>query len=279
MTACKVGRSRYDDNAQVGDGHDVQRQVEVRLDSAVKTQIRDPQTRNVVSVKSLALTRIQKLVGERMLLSKRTKPCFYLQRKADVTELMADRHKLSKALGVKITSNAFLIRALAIAAHRFPLTLGRLTGPIGRVEPVLVAIPDQINVGFAVNSAQGLMVPVIQQANVQSLAQIAQQEQMLTRKARSNKLTLEDIEGETIALSNLGAYDIHSFFGIVPPLTSTILSVGNVIHAVVPVGSGVAVRKMMSLSLAVDRRVIDESYAARFLQSIVEPLQDPERLI
>jgi pyruvate dehydrogenase E2 component (dihydrolipoamide acetyltransferase) len=219
------------------------------------------------------LTRIQKLIGERMLLSKRTKPCFYLQRKADVTELMADRHKLSKQLGVKITSNAFLIRALAVAAVQHPMMLAGLSGPM------LAAIPEAVNVGFAVNSAQGLMVPVIKLANTLPLAQVAEQEQSLTRKSRSNRLTLDDIEGETIALSNLGAYDIHSFLGIVPPAASTILAVGNVIQMVVPTARGIMARKMMSLTLAVDGRVVDPPYAARFLQVIAEQLQDPERLL
>jgi pyruvate dehydrogenase E2 component (dihydrolipoamide acetyltransferase) len=208
-----------------------------------------------------------------MLLSKRTKPCFYLQRKADVSELMADRHKLSKQLGVKITSNAFLIRALAVAACQYPLMLGRL------VEPALATIPEAVNMGFAVNSPQGLMVPVIRLANTLPLAQIAEQEQALTRKARSNRLTLDDIEGETIALSNLGAYDIHSFLGIVPPAASTILAVGNVIQTIAPAAGGIVARKMMSLTLAVDGRIVDPPYAARFLQAIAEQLQKPERLL
>ena len=226
---------------------------------------------------AVPLTRIQKLIAERMLLSKRTKPCFYLQRHADVTALMADRHKFSKKLGVKVTSNAFLIRALATAAALYPLVLGRLTG--NSLDEAELAIPEEINVGFAVNSSQGLVVPVVRQANDRSLAQIAEQEQSLTRKARSNKLTLNEIEGEAIALSNLGAYDIHSFLGIVPPAASTILAVGNVIHDVVPVACGVAARKMMSLTLAVDGRIVDPPYAARFLQDIAGQLEDPEQLL
>jgi pyruvate dehydrogenase E2 component (dihydrolipoamide acetyltransferase) len=223
------------------------------------------------------LTRIQKLVAERMLLSKRTKPCFYLQRHADVTTLMADRHKFSKDLGVKVTSNAFLIRALALAAGQYPLVLGRLVGDLP--DAAEIAIPDAINVGFAVNSPQGLILPVIHQANARSLAQIAEQEQSLTRKARSNRLTLDDIEGEDIGLSNLGAYDIHSFLGIVPPTASTILAVGNVIHKVVPLASGPAARKMMSLTLSVDARITDPPYAARFLQVVAERLENPDGLL
>ncbi len=225
----------------------------------------------------IPLTRIQKLIAERMLLSKRTKPCFYLERRADVTVLMADRHKFSKQLGVKVTSNAFLIRALALAVAQHPLVLGRLTHD--PAEGAQVTVPDAINVGFAVNSAQGLVVPVVQMANARSLAQIAEQEQSLTRKARSNKLTLSEIEGEAIALSNLGAYDIYSFLGIVPPAASTILAVGNVLQHVVPIAHGFAARKMMSLTLAADGRIVDPPYAARFLQTIAERLEDPERLL
>ncbi|MHC4519524.1 MAG: 2-oxo acid dehydrogenase subunit E2, partial [Planctomycetota bacterium] len=164
------------------------------------------------------LTRIQRLIGKRMLASKRTKPCFYIERKADVTELLGRRHKISKALGVKITSNTFLIRALALGARQYPLMLGRLVAEDTKAPPAepVIQIPEAINVGFAVNSPQGLVVPVIRNADRKMLAEIATEERALTRKARSNKLTLEEIEGETIALSNLGAYGIDTFLGIVP---------------------------------------------------------------
>lgn len=219
------------------------------------------------------LTRIQKLIGRRMLQSKRTKPCFYLERKADVTELLARRHALSKALGVKITSNTFLIHALALAAGQYPLVLGRLDD-----SGAAICIPDEINVGFAVNSPQGLVVPVIRQADRKTLAEIAGEERTLTQSARSNKLTLEQIEGETIAMSNLGAYDIDTFLGIVPPAASTILAVGKVLRVAVPMNGHYEACKQMSLSLAVDHRIIDAAYAARFLNLIAEQLNDPERL-
>jgi len=227
----------------------------------------------------IPLTRIQKLIGERMLQSKLSKPCFYIELKADVTELMGLRPKLRKSLGVKITTDAFYVRALAQAAKKYPLMLGRFDGDN-------IKIPDSINVGFAVNAPQGLVVPVIKKVDEKTLAEIAELEQSLTEKARDNKLTLKEMEGETIALSNLGAYGVDSFFGIVPPPTSTILAVGNVIREVIfrrtPDGAkgGKAVsRKMVSLTLAVDRRIIDEVYAARFLNTICEQLQNPQQLV
>jgi pyruvate dehydrogenase E2 component (dihydrolipoamide acetyltransferase) len=227
------------------------------------------------------LSRIQRLIAARMLASKQSKPCFYLATRADVTELMAMRHHLSKALSVKVTSNAFFIRALALAATQYPLMVGRLVHlePQDSMPTEVVRIADHVNVGFAVNSAQGLVVPVIQHAETRTLAEIAQQEKLLTNKARGNKLTLDDMEGETIALSNLGAYDIDSFLGIVPPPVSMILTAGKVALAPVPRDGHVIVRKMVSLSLAVDHRIVSGEYAARFLQSLTQKLEDPERLV
>lgn len=219
------------------------------------------------------LTRIQKLIGQRMLASKRTKPCFYLEAKADVTELMAARPKLRKSLGVRITTNAFYIRALSLAARQYPLSTGRFLDD-DRIELV-----EAINVGFAVNAPQGLVVPVVRNACGKSLPEIAHEEKVLTDKARDNQLILEEIEGETIALSNLGAYDIDSFLGIIPPPASMILAVGNAVTALLWRNGEMTPRKVVSLSLAADHRVMDAFYAARMLSFIKDMLQRPQQLV
>ena len=220
----------------------------------------------------IPLTRIQKLIAQRMLKSKQSKPCFYLESKADVTELMAIRPRLRKSLGVRITTNAFYIHILGMAAQKYPLVVGRLEGDE-------ITITESINVGFAVNAPQGLVVPVVKDAGDKTLSEIAREEKLLTDQARDNKLTLEEMEGETIALSNLGAYGIDSFLGIVPPPASTILSVGNVVATVVCRDGEITVRKILSLSLAADRRVTDEIYAAEFLNYIKDRLQNPQQVI
>ena len=207
-----------------------------------------------------------------MLKSKLSKPCFYVGSKADITELMAIRPKLRKSLGVKITTNTFYIRALGLAVQKYPLAVGKFDGDN-------IRIAERVNVGFAVNAPQGLVVPVVKDAGEKTLPEIAREEASLSNKARDNQLKLEDIEGETIALSNLGAYGIDSFLGIVPPPASTILAVGNVVPTVVCKNDKITVRKMLSLSLAADRRVINETYAARFLGFVKEQLQNPQQLI
>lgn len=218
------------------------------------------------------LTRIQKLIGRRMLQSKQSKPCFYLEAKADVTELMALRPKLRKSFGVRITTNAFYIHILGLAAQKYSLTVSRLQSDV-------VINTERINVGFAVSAPQGLVVPVVKDAANKTLPEIGLEETLLTDKARDNKLTLEEIEGETIALSNLGAYGINSFIGIIPPPASTILSVGNVIPTVVCKDGDITVRKILNVTVAVDRRVISEAYAAEFLNYIKDRLQHPKQVI
>jgi pyruvate dehydrogenase E2 component (dihydrolipoamide acetyltransferase) len=241
----------------------------------------------------IPMSRIQKLIGERMLQSKRTKPCYYIGIKADTTELMDSRHELKKRLGVKITSNAFYIKALGLAVKEFPLMVGSLPacGETPRLEgreacgsPFggqgdSIKIADSVNVGFAVSAPHGLVVPVVKEADKKSLAEIAVLEKELTDKARSNKLSLDDITGETIGLSNLGVYDIDSFIGIVPPPATTILAVGNTLRTAVPQNGQVVIRKITDLTIAVDSRVVPDPYAAKFLARIAELLKGPKRLI
>jgi pyruvate dehydrogenase E2 component (dihydrolipoamide acetyltransferase) len=222
--------------------------------------------------KYIPLSGIQKLIAQRMLASKQTKPCFYIQLNADVTELMDIRHQLKKTTGVKITTNAFYIRALAHSAMRYPLVLGRVDGNN-------IRIVGNINVGFAVNAPQGLIVPVVRNAQNMTLTDIAKTEKLLTDKARANKLTYDEVTNETIALSNLGAYGIDSFIGIVPPPASVILSVGNTLHQAVVKKGQICERKIVSLSLAADNRIITPDYAAEFLNHIRQLLENPQSLI
>jgi len=244
------------------------------------------------------LTRIQKLIAARMLASKLSKPCFYIEAHADVGEILTFRKKLTKKAATKITTNTFFLRALAVSAGQFPLMLGLL-------EDGGVRVAEHVNVGFAVNAPQGVIVPVIKDADRKSLSQIAEQEQRFVQHARSNDLPLADMEGETIALSNLGAYGVDAFAAIIPPPATAILAVGNVLREVVPVDEGAVascdlpvqqlathnsqlatrnlqlkttVRKAVRFTLAVDRRVVDEIYAARFLRAIVERVENPRSL-
>ena len=219
----------------------------------------------------IPLTHIQKLIADRMLKSKQTKPCFYMETSADLTDLLNLRPTLRKSLGFKITTNAFYIRCLGLSAAQYPIMVGTLDGDN-------IKIADSVNVGFAVNAPQGLVVPVVKNAEKKTLLDIAREEKLLTEKARSNRLTIDDVQGETIGLSNLGAYNIDSFIGIVPPPASSILAVGNVIPQIVVKDGQITERKMLSLTLAADSRIIPEQTAAKFLNLIKALLENSQKL-
>ncbi|HPD48489.1 MAG TPA: 2-oxo acid dehydrogenase subunit E2 [Anaerohalosphaeraceae bacterium] len=225
------------------------------------------------SKNQIPLSRIQKLIGGLMLQSKRSKPYCYLECVADLTELTAFRKPYCKETGLRVTTNDFFFCAMARAVQVYPLMAGQLD-PSGD----FIRISKHIGVGFAVSAPQGLVVPVIKEVEGKSLAEIAEASDRLLKRARANKLTPDDFHGDTIVLSGLGMYGVHSFLAIAPPGATGILSIGNICDTIRPTDGDMIVRKTMSVSLAVDRRIVDEFYAARFLRYVVSQLEDPVSL-
>ena len=223
---------------------------------------------------TVPLTRIQKLIGKYMLQSKREGPCCYLEARADMTDLVAMRRPYCKQVGVRVTTNDFFFCAISRAAKRFPLMAGHLDDNGANIR-----IGDDVGVGFAVVAPQGLVVPVIKNVLGKSLPQIAAQSSALVEKARANKLTLDDFEDADTIFSSLGMYGVSSFFGIKPPGIASIVSVGKFEDTIVPSKGKLTIRKTMSVGLAADRRIVNEFYAAKFLNCVVELLQAPEMLI
>lgn len=220
----------------------------------------------------IRLSKIQKLIGRRMIESKQTKPCFYLRAKANITWITKNRRPLSKKLGVRISTNDFYIRAMALAVGKFTLMAGDFKGDY-------IQIAATVNVGLAVAAPGGLVVPVVRRANEKSLVEIASETASLTKKARLGKLTLEELEGACITLTALGMFGIESFLAIPSPRQASILSVGKILDAAVADGEGFAKIKQVEFCLAADHRIVNGDYAARFLNAIVKMLEEPESLI
>jgi pyruvate dehydrogenase E2 component (dihydrolipoamide acetyltransferase) len=207
--------------------------------------------------KTIPLTRIQKLIGQRMLESKQTKPCFYLTARADIGEINEIRRPMSKKLGTRISMNDFFIRAMALAVKKYPLMA---TG--------------EINVGLAVASPSGLVVPVIKNADSKSLGDIAKESAELIEKARNNKLTLDELYGACITLTALGMFGIDSFLAIPSPGQRSILSVGRIIERSIPCGGEITVKKIVEFGLSADATMVKADYAAKFLVEITKLLAD-----
>jgi len=216
---------------------------------------------------TIPVNRLQKLIAERMLKSKREIPCFYLTVKADVTDLVESRAKLNETSDVKISYNDFIIRAVATGVEKFPIMSGQLAGDA-------IKLADTINIGLAVSAPKGLVAPVVKDAHKKDVKQIAADTKALIEKAQNEKLLLTDLEGACITVSNLGGFGIESFIPIVIPGQCSILGVGRITDACVPDNDSFAVRKLMSLTLSVDHKVADGAYASQFLDLVRKLLED-----
>ena len=220
---------------------------------------------------AVQLTPMRRIVGERMTKSKQTAPHFYLTMDVDMTEVTRRRNALKEKREKLIPSiNDFILSACAQALKEFPSLNAAFTDQ--RVE-----IYSDINIGLAVALEEGLVVPVIRNADRLSLQELAKESRELAEKAQKKKLLPRDYEGGTFTVSNLGMFGVDSFIAIINPPQCAILAVGQVGPRVVPHGEGIAVRPMMTMSFSADHRVVDGAIAARFLQEVKGLLEAPDR--
>ena len=220
---------------------------------------------------TVALNRLQRLTAERMLKSKQEIPCFYLTVRADVTEMVTLRSEINRAGDVKVSFNDFIVKAAATALEKFPLMTGQLAGNV-------IKLAEAIHVGLAISVPDGLVAPLVKDANRKSLKQLAQDGQALIERTRTGKLDLSDLEGGCITVSNLGAFGIDSFIPIVVPGQCAILGIGRIADVCLPDNGNILVRKLMNMTLSVDHKVANGAYAAQFLDLVKKLLEDPRAL-
>jgi pyruvate dehydrogenase E2 component (dihydrolipoamide acetyltransferase) len=243
---------------------------------AASTKAATPAAAAAAEVKlggAIPLTKKQRLTAERMVESKRGIPCFYLTVKADVTDLVELRTKLNtssvQAGQAKISYNDFIIRAVAIGLQKFPIMTGQLVGDT-------IKLADTINIGLAVSTPNGLVVPVVKDAHKMDLKQIVAAVKALVEKAQNEKLLLTDLEGACITVSNLGAFGIESFIPVVIPGQCSILGIGRITDTSIPKKGD---RKLMSMTLSVDHKVANGDYAAQFLDLVRKLLEDTSTFV
>ncbi|MGE5817623.1 MAG: dihydrolipoamide acetyltransferase family protein [Deltaproteobacteria bacterium] len=211
---------------------------------------------------TVQLTPMRRIVGERMAKSKQSAPHFYLSMDVDMTEISRKRNALKTAGDAIVPSiNDYILAASAQALSDFPSLNAAFTDKG-------VELYTDINLGMAVAIEDGLVVPVIRNADRLSLAGLAKESRALAEKAQKKKLFPLDYEGGTFTVSNLGMFGIDNFVAIINPPQCAILAVGQVAPRVIAHGEGIAVRSMMTMSLSADHRVVDGAMAARFLQEI-----------
>ena len=218
------------------------------------------------------LTAMRRIVAERMLASKQTIPCYYLQMDADMTDLAELRSNLNAgATDGKISFNDFIVKACALALRAFPQVNSRwVEGGIQRRAAA--------HVGLAVALDEGLVVPVVRDADTKTLREIARETADFARRARSKKLVPDEYRDGCMTVSNLGMFGIRNFVPVVNPGESSILGLGVIQDRVVYCQGDVRVRKMMSMTLSVDHRLVDGAVGAQFLEMIRDLLEAPRKL-
>ncbi len=220
---------------------------------------------------TVPLTRLQKVIAEKMLYSKQNIPCFYLNVRVDMTRAIALRSKLNASEGVSISFNDMLIRALALSIEHYPIMTGRLGADH-------IQLADRIDIGLAVSTPNGLAAPIIKDCGSKTLFEISRACRDLTERTKNNTLMLEDLEGGCMTVSNLGAFGIDAFTPIVVPGQTSIVGVGAIYDAVLPENGDVGTRKVMNLTLSVDHKVVNGAEAAQFLDYVKKMLEHTTEL-
>ncbi len=212
------------------------------------------------------LTRMRQIIAQRLTESYTHAPHFFVTVSVDITELEALRTEL-KAQGTSYTLTDFILKAAALALEQFPIVTGASDGESVRMR-------SKIHLGMAVALEQGLVVPVIREANRLTVAEIHARTQELTAKARAGQLTPAEMTGSTFTISNLGMMDVENFTAIINPGESAILAVASGAKQPVVRDDRVVVRTMMKMTLSSDHRLIDGALAARFLNAIRKTLEE-----
>lgn len=220
---------------------------------------------------------MRKVIADRMTKSKQTIPHVTLNANFDAREMIKLRQELlpliEKTTGKRISYNEIIIKAMTVALKQHPrLNAHTLDDGIHEFK--------DMNIGFAVSVAEGLLVPVLTFANHKGLAELTSDFKELTEKARTGKLTSEEMTGGTITLSNLGKSRVENFNPIINQPEVAILGVGTLTEVLDLNESGNVFKKpTMTLSLSFDHRAVDGAPAAEFLNTLIEILEDPRLLL
>lgn len=198
-------------------------------------------------------------------------PHFYLTADYDVTQLLAARQQLIDIEGAKISVNDFIVRAAALALHHHP-NVNSSWGDDA------ITQHGEIHIGIAVSTPEGLITPVVRNADQKSVRQIADEVRALAEKAKNRKLTPNEYQGSTFTISNLGAWGIEEFTAIINPPNVAILAIGAAAARPVVKDGQIVVQDRMKVTMSCDHRVVDGAAGAEYLRTLRQYLEQPLRL-
>jgi pyruvate dehydrogenase E2 component (dihydrolipoamide acetyltransferase) len=216
----------------------------------------------------IPFTGMRQSIAEAMVESLHSMAQLTLTSHADVTALVALRVVLQPRWEAPIAYTDLIVKAAALALREHPILNSTLVGEE-------IVVHDEINIGVAVALDQGLIVPVVREADKRSVLEIHQTLHNLAERAREDQLTVDEVTGGTFTVTNLGMYRVDAFTPIVNPPEVAVLGVGTTSEHLALVDGQVMARSRMELSLTIDHRVVDGVPGAAFLQTLVEFLEHP----
>ncbi len=243
--------------------------VQKTIDSGGQAAPPPAPTAAPAAAEDIPLRGMRKVIAERMHQSLQGSAQLTISTEADVTQLIDRRQEVRQEFNVTYTD--FIVQACAHALRQHPRMNAYLEGDIIRAN-------SDIHVGLAVALDEGLIVPVVRDADKKSLKDIAAEAKTLAEKARASQLKLEEVSGGTFTVSNLGMYGVDAFTPIINAPQSGILGVGRIVEKPVIHRGEVTRRSMMVLSLTFDHRVIDGAPAGAFLQTVADLLAHGNRV-
>ncbi len=213
------------------------------------------------------------VIAQRMSIARHEMPHFYLTTAVDMTGAIKLRQRIKREDKVRIAYNDMLIKAAGLALRKYPQVASLYTtqGYVRR---------SKMHVGFAVAvEPEGLVVPVVRDADTRPLKEVSNEAKELARKSRHKHLTPDDYGFGVFTVSNLGTYDVEQFTAIINPVNAAILAVGKVTETPVVVNHKVTIRPIMKITLSSDHRVIDGVLAAKFTGYFKSLMEAPEKLL
>jgi len=258
-------------------GRIIRRDVETAAATpgAAAAAVAIPATRRpgVDEYEDMALTPMRAAIARRMPLAKAPVPHFYVTSEVAMDRAWQLREELNALEGQpRISVNDLVVRAVALALMQHPGVNASFQGDAVRVY-------HRAHVGIAVALDDGLITPVLRDAQAKSLAEIAVESRDLAERARARKLRVNELSGATFSISNLGMFDVTEFSAIINPPEGAILAVGAVRRVPVVTDAGVDVGRRLLATLSCDHRVMDGAISARFLQDVKRLLEEPLRLL
>ena len=216
------------------------------------------------------MSTMRKVIAKRMLESVQTSPAVSFNIKVDTTAMKQLRDDLKD--NIKVSYTDILVKIVSMVLLKYPLLNSTVDGDE-------IVTRNYVNMGVAVALPTGLLGPVVRFSNVKGLKDISKDIKDLGERARTNKLTPDELSGGTFTISNLGMFGIESFTPIINQPEAAILGVNAIIQEPVAINGEVVIKPMMNLSLTADHRVVDGAVAAEFMSKLKEYIEKPGLLL